>query len=308
MENLETFLISNNYSYKKDYSVKEFLSIRIGGKAALIITVYKSEKLIKLIKELGKNNTPFILLGGGSNTLFPDKYIDIPVIINKTSKIVKESEKILKVNSGISNSSFLKFCKENCIDGFEFLSGIPGTIGGAVAVNAGAFGKSISDYLIKGEILTFNGDFTFYDKEDFKFSYRNSVFKFGKDVILNVFLEYTIGDCLEIKNKIGDILNERISKHPPYSDLSAGCFFKNPLVDGEKISAGKLIEDAQLKGHTEKNLKISEYHSNFLINMGNSSFSEVRIIEKKIKKFVKDKSGITLEREVIFISPEGEKY
>lgn len=308
MNNIEIFLRSGGFVYKKDSSIKDFLTIKIGGKVKFIVLVNSYKKLLELIIKLHHEGINFIILGGGSNTIFPDKDLNIVTIINQTSDILKMGNRIIKVNGGILNNVFLKYCKKEGIAGFEFLSGIPGTLGGAVAVNAGAFGHSISDYIVNGEIFTEKGEIKILKKNYFEFSYRNSKFKFGKDVILNVFLKYNLGDSTEIDKKIKEIFSLRTSKHPPYSDYSSGCFFKNPVVNGKKISAGKLIEDADFKGYSEKNIKISEIHSNFLINRGNSSFSEIKKIENKIKRCVKDKSGILLDREVIYISPEGEKY
>lgn len=308
MKKIDEYLTKKKIEYKKDSEIRQFLTIKVGGKVSYIITVHETEELKGLLQYLFFSERKFILLGGGSNIIFPDKSSDIIVIINKTSGITVQDENIIKVDSGITNKSLLKFCSKNNIGGLEFLSGIPGTIGGAAAVNAGAFGESISDILINAEIFTNSGKTVLKRKEYFNFKYRNSIFKYGNEVILSIYLKFNFAENEDIKKKANEILKFRTERHPSYSALTSGCFFKNPVVEGKKISAGKLIENSNLKGYKDRNILISEKHSNFVINTGKASFKEIKDIEKKIIGKVYEDKGIFLEREVIFISPEGKKY
>jgi UDP-N-acetylmuramate dehydrogenase len=190
----------------------------------------------------------------------------------------------------------------------DFLAGIPGTVGGAAAVNAGAFGKSISNILERADIFTKEGQIKTVDNDYFRFTYRNSVFKYGSEVILDVYLKYSDVDSDEIKKKVEANINYRKENHPCSSLRSAGCFFKNPIIKGKKISAGKLIEHAGFKGTSYDTLQVSPLHANFVINKGNAGFDHIKQLEADIAGKVFQEKGIKLEREVIYISPEGKKY
>jgi len=305
---ISDFLISENINFYSDHKVSEFLSMHVGGRVGFIIITNSTSELSQILKFLHGMKEKYIIIGGGSNIVFPDNGSDLIVIRNTSSEINIAERNILKVNTGVKNTDFLEYCKENSISGFEFLAGIPGTVGGATAVNAGAFGNSISDRIHGGEIFCENGKTEFKTKEYFDFTYRNSRFKYGNDVILNIYLKYEKGDNKSIKEKIRDIVKLRLEKHPPYSAYTAGCFFKNPEVNGRKISAGKLIEDCHLKGHDTGTAKISDKHCNFIVNKGNAAFTDIEELGKKIQKAVNKENGIMLEREVIFVSPEGEKF
>ncbi len=305
---VEQFLMENKLSFHKNFKIGKFLSMKVGGKVGYIIFTESNRDLTNLLIFLNSIGTDYILIGGGTNIIFPDSCTELIVIINRCSDISKESGNLLKVNSGVRNSVFLEYCKKSEISGFEFLAGIPGTLGGAAAVNAGAFGKSISEKIKGGDIFTFKGDVEYKELSFFDFEYRNSKFKYGKDIILNIYLKFDIGEKKTIRDEIERIHLLRREKHPPYSEHSAGCFFKNPLINGKKISAGKLIDDCKLRGYETKTTKISSKHSNFIVNRGTAAFSDIESLEKIIADTVKMRSGIQLEREVIFVSPEGKKY
>ena len=307
MENLILFLKKNKIKYFKNKDIKVYTTIKIGGKVSLIIIINTYSKLTELILKVKKRQYPFVLLGGGSNVVFPDNNSKLVVIINRTSNIIKLTENLIKINSGVTISNLMKWCIGNKIGDLEFLAGIPGTIGGASAVNAGAFGKSVSDNLEKAEILTEKGEIKIVDKKYFRFEYRNSVFKYGKEVILNVFLKYINQNENKIKEKITSHIRHRKQSHPSYKCFTAGCFFKNPVKNNKRISAGTIIEDSRLKGFYDNNLLMSERHSNFLINKGNASFKDLINFENKITQEILKSEGIKLEREVIYITSDGEK-
>ncbi len=308
MEKLILFLKKNKIKYFKSKEIKFYTTLKIGGKVSLIIIINKSYELIQLLLKVKKQQYPFILLGGGSNVVFSDNASKLVVIINKTSDIIKLSENLIKINSGVTINNLINWCLKNKIGGLEFLAGIPGTLGGATAVNAGAFGKSVSDNLEKAEILTEKGEVKIVDKKYFQFEYRNSVFKYGKEVILNIFLKYINHDENKINEKITSHIRHRKQRYPSYKCFTAGCFFKNPVKNNKRISAGKVIEMSGLKGFHDNNLLMSEIHSNFLINKGNASFRDLINFENKITQEILKSEGIKLEREVIYITSDGEKY
>lgn len=308
MENLKDFLERKEIEFYFDRDIKPYLSLRIGGKARLIIIVHSNRDLEELLGYLHRSRHDFVLLGGGSNVVFPDHFFEQIVIINKTPGISTAEKNLLCVNAGVTNTNLLSYNSDHRLGGMEFLAGIPGTIGGAAAVNAGAFGKSFADILEKADIFTRHGEMKTVDRGYFGYRYRDSIFKYGDEVILNVYLNYDEARSEEIKEKIKANIAYRKKHHPSYKEHTAGCFFKNPVEEGQKISAGKLIEQSGFKGTGYKDLFVSPAHANFLINRGGATFADVDEFSEQVRKKVFRKTGILLEREVIYISPEGQKY
>ncbi len=310
MKKLEQYLQERKIEYYHDHDIKPYLTMGIGGNVQYIILVDQLSQLIELLHFIAAGRYPFILLGGGSNVVFSDAFTPLPVIINRTQGIVKyEESHVVKINSGVLNKDFLTWAIENRVGGMDFLAGIPGAIGGAAAVNAGAFGQSISTVLEKAEIfLPGSGETKTVDKDYFRFQYRDSIFKYGSEVILEVYLSYAEEDSTEIRKKVKEKLRYRNENHPPANVRTAGCFFKNPIIHDKKESAGQMIENAGFKGCTFRQLQVSSRHANFILNNGGSSFADILNLEQHITRTVKEKKGILLEREVIYISPGGKKY
>lgn len=308
MKDLKGFLNKKKIEFHHKREIKPYTTLRIGGRVHYIIVVHDNRDLIELLMFLRENKHNFILLGSGSNVIFPDGYSGLTVIINRTSEISRHTENMLKVNAGVTNANLLSWNSNQNIGGMEFLAGIPGTIGGAAAVNAGAFGKSTADILEKADIFTGEGEIKCVERAYFRYHYRNSIFKYSSEVILNVYLKYEETSSETIKEKIKANIEYRKEHHPSYRDYTAGCFFKNPVEKEQKLSAGKLIENSGLKGSAYKDLFISPAHANFIINRGGATFSDVDEFAEQIRRKVLKDSGILLEREVIYISPQGEKY
>jgi UDP-N-acetylmuramate dehydrogenase len=307
-ENLKKFLEVEKIPYLANVCIKPYVTMGIGGNVDLIVLPSRELQLKALLKYLHLHQYRYILLGGGSNIIFPDDFSHLVVIINRTAGIYEEKDNILKVNSGVLISRLMNWSIRRNIGGMDFLAGIPGTIGGAAAVNAGAFGKSISSLLEKAEIITKDNEIKIVDRHYFDFSYRNSRFKYSEEVILNVFLRFSPVPGDQIKEKVAANIKYRQQNHPCSSFRSAGCFFKNPEVDGKKVSAGQLIEQSGFKGTTHKTLQVSDAHANFIINSADASFADIQELETKIfEKVLKDKD-IRLEREVIYVSPNGRKW
>jgi len=305
---IKTFLENDGVKVYLDADVKPYLTMGIGGNVRLIAVVEKELHLKEAVVRLKKMAVPFVLLGGGSNVVFTAESSPLVVIVNRTSRMVKAEDHLIKVNSGVFNRDLMEWCIANNAGGIDFMAGIPGTVGGAAAVNAGAFGLSISTLLEKAEIVTPDGSVKTVGDEYFEFTYRNSKFKYGDEVILNVFLRYTDMESTEVRRLVEERVNYRMANHPCSEHRSAGCFFKNPITDGQKASAGKMIEQAGFKGTGYKRLRISEEHANFVINADGASFEEVRELEHRIVEKVFRQKGITLEREVIYITPGGKKH
>lgn len=310
MDSLEQFLNQNNIPYTPDTPIEPYLTMGIGGNVRMVISVTDESILSPLLVFLQQNREqiPFILLGGGSNVIFPSHAPELVVVLNRTSGVWKLSPSQIVVNSGVPIKELMKWNGENNVDGMDFLAGIPGSVGGAAAVNAGAFGCSISSILENARIVDRTGQIKTVDKNYFHFTYRDSEFKYGDEYILDVTLTYTHAPNDQVKQKIDERMSYRINRHPGPDNRSAGCFFKNPVIDGEKIPAGRIIENLGLKGTTYHRLLIAKEHANFVINKEHASFDDVREFEKFVTAEVEKTRGIHLEREVIYISPKGKRY
>ena len=252
MNDLIEFFKKEKIEYHENHSIRKYLTIEVGGSVPLLAVVYNDGDLKKTLLRIHRLDRRFILLGGGSNVVFPDEFKDknLVVVVNRTNEILRESDSIIRVNSGVMNQDLMEWNVNNNIGGMDFLSGVPGTIGGAAAVNAGAFGNSISSILTKAEIFDKNGQIKTVDNSYFQFEYRNSIFKYGNEVIINIYMSYVYEDSPSIREKVDSRVNYRIEKHPSSDNKSAGCFFKNPVIDGQKTSAGRLIEQSGFKGTT----------------------------------------------------------
>jgi UDP-N-acetylmuramate dehydrogenase len=307
---LKKFLDARGIEHHLDAGIKPYLTMAVGGNVGMIAVIERYSHLRELLIYLHnqKGGYPFVLLGGGSNVIFPDEYSRLVVIINRTPGIAREGNHILRVNSGVLLGDLMEWNIRDNIGGMDFLAGIPGTVGGAAAVNAGAFGQSISAILEKAEIVTRQGEVKMVDNNYFCFTYRNSLFKYGDEVILDVFLKYIDVEGAAVKAAVEEKLIYRKENHPGSGIRSAGCFFKNPIISGKKTSAGQLIEQLGFKGMIFKRLRVSRDHANFVINNGGAAFEDLKALEDRIVGKVFKKKGIKLEREVIYISPEGRKY
>ncbi len=289
--------------------LRNYTTIKIGGKPALTILPESREQLTDVLTHLNTESQSYVLLGGGSNVAFQDHPENLIIIINRASHLKLLSDTEIYVDSGVTNSAITAESVKKGFGGLEFLAGIPGTVGGAAAVHAGAFGKSISEVIIAADIIDNKGDLITIGVEEFDFKYRNSRFKYSiKEAILGLTLKIHTDNKEDIRTKTGQYLEYRKVNHPPASSFSAGCFFKNPVINGQKKSAGKAIEESGLKGFATRDLTISPKHANFLINKGTASFRELESFTDKISSIVKEKEGIDLEREIIFIDSHGRKY
>lgn len=317
LEKVSAFLDKHQMEYAVNRPVAPYLTIGIGGAVAMTVHVTSEAELRDLFTYFYSHDKdivpgaapglPVILLGGGSNVVFPDGCPGMIVVINRTAAVERVSGGLIRVNSGVMISDLMDWAAQNGAGGMDFLAGIPGTAGGAAAVNAGAFGIGIASILEKAEIVTANGDVKTVDNDYFKFTYRNSAFKYGKEVIVNIYLKSPRQDRETVKKAIEERLEYREKNHPGKGCRSAGCFFKNPVINGEKVPAGRLIEQAGFKGLDCGTLRVSGNHANFVINSGSASFGELKKLEQEIRGKVLELHGVQLEREVIYISPDGGK-
>ncbi len=278
---------------KKNELMKNHTSFKIGGPADEFCEATSAKDVIELISYAKGKGIPYTVIGNGSNLLVADKGIRGLVI--KLSGGFDKAEvtgNTIKCEAGILLSKLASIAKKNSLTGVEFASGIPGTLGGAVYMNAGAYGGEMKDvvksvtYLENEEVKTATSDML-------DFGYRKSMFS-GKDmIILSVELELEKGDIDEITAKMEDFKERRTSKQP-LSMPSAGSTFKRP----QGYFAGKLIEDSGLKGFAIGGAMVSEKHSGFVINTGDAKAQDVIDLIEHIKKTVFEKFGVRLETEV----------
>ncbi len=277
-----------------------YTTFGIGGKADLFYPARKPEELISAVRTAQKLRLRFFLLGGGSNILVSDSGFRGLVIKNECQDILTNQDSI-SCQSGAFLSEVVEQACKLSLSGLEFAAGIPGTVGGAIRGNAGAFGKSVSDVLIKAVILTEKGEIREVHKDYFQFAYRESSLKKIKDILLSTTFGLKKQDKEKIKKKIRGNLKER-EKNLPNEEKSAGCFFKNVVVSDKKIAAGFLLDRIGAKNMHEGYAKVSAQHANILINAGNAKATDVRKLARQLKKKVKEKFNIELAEEVVYIN------
>ncbi len=295
---------------KKNIRLAPYTTFKIGGVADYFFVAKTKEDLIKAIKTARGFELPFFLLAGGSNLLVSDKGFRGLIIkfqisnfkINPTGSLslrsIQQNSKII-TEAGVMLRELVNTSAKLGLTGLEWLAGIPGTIGGAIRGNAGAFVKSMADLVKTVEVLEVKPELKIknYKLKDCQFSYRNSIFKKKKNLaILSVEIQLEKGDKKEIKKNIKRYLDYRREKHP-LNLPSAGSVFKNP----ENSSSGRLIESCGLKGKKIGQAQISEKHADFIVNLGKAKAEDVLKLINLAKQKVKEKFGIELEEEIQFL-------
>lgn len=274
--------------------LKDLSTFGIGGPARFFVEVKTISDMQDAIKKSREIGVPYFVLGKGSNCLFDDRGFHGLVIHNKIDFIEKGETGIYHVGAGYSFSLLGVQTARQGWSGLEFASGIPGSVGGAVFMNAGANGHETCECLTSVDYINDQGDLETFKKEDLLFSYRTSSFQKMKGAIVGA--TFTLTPSAEARQKQIEIVNYR-KKTQPYGEKSAGCVFRNPNCN----FAGKLIEDSDLKGTAVGGAKVSTMHANFIVNAGNASSKEVLELIQIIQHQVKEKFGQELESEIRFI-------
>ncbi len=295
LEILKDFLNKNCYSFKENESLKIHTSFKIGGNASLFVSPESEEQLKEITDKCKDLSVKFYILGNGTNVLFSDKGFD-GVVISTTERmnvIRKISETSFECDAGVTLSAVCNYALENSLSGFECLYGIPGTVGGAIITNAGAYGGEISDVAVEVNHIDNNGNFGSFIGEEIDFSYRHSVYETNNYSICSVVFVCEKGEKEEIKAKMIDLIGRRKDKQP-LEYPSAGSTFKRPTGG----YAAALIEQAGLKGTCVGDAQVSTKHSGFVINKGNATCNDVLELIEIIRQKVFENSGIQLECEV----------
>ncbi len=301
MNNIETvYSLARILGCKAKYneSMANHTTFKIGGNAPLYIEVYKPSQLSEIVRLCAEKNVKYFLLGNGSNLLISDKGIDYVVIRLKgdfKSINILDSTTIY-CGAGASLASLCREAENNGMSGLEFAWGIPGTVGGAAFMNAGAYGGEMKDVVYSVHHIDKEGKLGTIKSSDLDFSYRHSVYKENGYIIIGITLKLKVDNKISIRNKMDDFMDRRKSKQP-LEYPSAGSVFKRP----EGNFAGTLIEQCGLKGKTIGGAQVSEKHAGFIINVGGATCSDVEQLIEHIQSTVKEKTGYVLEREIIFL-------
>lgn len=272
-------------------------TFRIGGPADCFVQLENEIQLKGVQRYLGLAEIPFFVLGNGSNLLVSDKgYQGVVLQIGpKMSNIRVEGCRII-AQAGASLAQVARAALENGLTGLEFASGIPGTVGGGVVMNAGAYGGEMAQTVIQVNVVSREGELLELDNETMEFGYRTSSIKNNSFTVTEVTFGLTQGDREEIRTRMEDLAARRREKQP-LEYPSAGSTFKRP----EGYFAGKLIMEAGLGGFQIGGARVSEKHCGFVINTGNATAQDVRDVISGVQEQVKDKFHVTLEPEIVFL-------
>ncbi len=294
-ENLEKIISKERI--KQNEPMKNHTSFKIGGPAEFYIKIKSIEELQKILKFAKKENIKITIIGNGSNVLVSDKGIKGIVIRTNLKEIEIEEKKQNKIEITVDDAvpiGFLaqKLLKEE-IAGFEEIAGIPGTVGGAILMNAGAHGKEIKDIVTEVTAMDYNGKIFNFTNEEAEFTYRHSKFSNGEYIILQAKMLLQKGSKEEIKAKMDEYAQYRKEKQP-IEYPSAGSTFKR----GTDFITAKLIDEAGLKGYSIGGAKVSEKHAGFIINTGDATSQDVLDLAKYITDKVYEKFRKKIEFEI----------
>jgi len=310
--------------FEDHFPLSQITTLGIGGPAKKYLVVRDEKDLIEVINWANENKIPYLIIGGGSNLLIADKGVNRLVIKNEIEGITKQA-RWLKAKSGTPLQYLVDYSITHGLSGLQKLTGIPGTVGGAVFGNAGAYGQTISDYLRKvialnpktGEVIVLQKNDPARDEDECEFDYRDSIFKRNGFIILEVVFKLDIGKSKQLRQEAEMVLEKRLVKYPK-GIKCPGSFFKNLIAERlpkeillkipkekivyGKIPAGSLLEMVGAKGDSLGDIEIAPYHANLFLNKGQGTALDFYALAQKYAQKVKEKFGITLEPEVQLIN------
>lgn len=287
-----------NAEYIENEILSDYVSFKIGGKCPILIKPKGSECLCELMAAFKTEDCPYLVMGRGSNLLISDKGLDRPVIMisSDMGSIEFDGHRVI-AGAGAPLISVCREAAERSLSGIEFAYGIPGSAGGAVYMNAGAYGGEMKDIIESCTYADEYGQLHRIQNKDMELSYRHSFFSGKPYIITEVVLKLENGDKKDIQRKMSELMGKRREKQP-LEYPSAGSTFKRPEGD----FAGRLIEAAGLKGFSVGGAQVSEKHCGFVVNKGNARFEDVIGVIETVKKRVSETSGRELECEVVIWS------
>ena len=281
---------------KKDEPMKIHTTFRVGGPASYFVTPETEEEVAKVIEVCTQENVPYYIVGNGSNLLVSDQgYEGVIIQIYKQMNQVEITENEIHAQAGALLSMIANRAMEAELTGFEFAAGIPGTLGGACVMNAGAYGGEMKDVLETVTVLTRDGDVKTLTKDELELGYRTSVIAKKDYIVLSAVIRLENGKKEEIKAVMDDLKEKRITKQP-LEYPSAGSVFKR--YPG--YFTAKLIEEAGLKGLTVGGAQVSPKHAGFIVNLGSATAADVQKLVSIIEEEIYRRNGIRIERELIY--------
>ena len=279
---------------KKDEPMKSHTTFRVGGPAAYFVTPQTAEEVAKVIEACIQENVPYYIVGNGSNLLVSDKgYEGVIIQIYKQMNQIEVEGTQIRAQAGALLSMIAKRALDAELTGFEFAAGIPGTLGGACVMNAGAYGGEMKDVLQSVTVLTDKGEVKVLAKEELELGYRTSVIAKKGYIVLEAVIELQKGEKEAIQTVMDELKEKRVTKQP-LEYPSAGSTFKRP----EGYFAGKLIQDAGLRGFQVGGAQVSEKHCGFVINKDQATASDVMNLMNQVSDKVYEAFGVRLEPEV----------
>ncbi|MBE6805071.1 MAG: UDP-N-acetylmuramate dehydrogenase [Ruminococcaceae bacterium] len=290
------FLTQHKLTFLMNEPMSRHTTFKVGGNAAFLVTAESADNVIAIFEFCKQNDIPLTLLGKGSNVLVSDEGIDgIVLKLSEQPNISVAPDGTICCNAGMSLTALCATALENGLSGLEFAYGIPGSVGGAVFMNAGAYGGEIKDVIVSATAL-YNGEIKEINAENMALGYRTSVFKTNGHIILSAKFKLVADEKEKIKARMTDFITRRRDKQP-LDFPSAGSTFKRP----EGYFAGVLIEQNGLKGYSIGGAEVSEKHAGFVINKSNATSRDIKQLIKHIQDTVYKNNGVKLEREVIYL-------
>ncbi len=291
---IENFI--NNYEYYKNISLKRYNTYNLESYADYLIFPTNEEELINLLQFLKENKIKYIILGEGSNIILAKPNYDVVIKLDRMNNI-EIKDNIVVAGAGVSLIKLANLCMNNNLDGLSFAGGIPGLVGASTAMNAGAYNEDMSMIVKEAKVITPDMEIKTLTNKELEFAYRDSFLKKNKDYICT---EVTFKMNYKDKKEIKEIMNNRRERRitsQPVNMPTAGSVFRNPVG----LSAGKLIEDAGLKGYVYGGAKVSEKHANFIVNEGTATYEDIIMLIDYIKDRIKILYNIDLilEQEII---------
>lgn len=285
---------------KIDEPMSSHTTFKIGGPADFLVLPSDINEILNVYKLCQDNNVKLTTIGNGSNLVVRDGGIrGIVLKLYKNFSQISVNENIIEGQCGALLSKIANEALKNNLSGLEFASGIPGTLGGAVIMNAGAYGHEMHEVVLETKFIDHDSQIKTIKNNEHQFGYRKSIFQNKQCIILSTRMQLKEGNQKEIKDMMECLNSQRKSKQP-LEMPSAGSVFRRP----EGHFVGKLVDDCNLKGYSIGGAQVSEKHSGFIVNKGNATCTDVLDLIKHIKKTVKDNFGVELETEVKIIGEE----
>jgi len=291
-----------HFHIREQVSLSDYTTLKVGGAADYLAEVIDQTQLIELYRYCRNYQLRFLAIGDGTNIFFPESGFRGLVAVLRFDKIASLGKQSVVVEAGATLKHLVQFAIDNSLSGLEFATGIPGTVGGAIYGNAGAYGSNVGELLTRAKVLTQEGKLAFVDRDYFRFAYRYSGLKTNPAIVLQAEFQLDKGDNVEIKRRCDEIITIRNKKLPPPEIATAGSWFKNLKdKDGGPIAAARYLDAVGSKQTKVGDAAVYIKHANIFYNRGHATASDMLKLERELQQRVQREFGIRLEREVMYI-------